>query len=302
MAGIVGSAYCFSAMISFETHRYLYTQEGVYRSLIFAQNLPVAATEPTTFHFYWRVPRDFTRKQVLPLKSAIVTQRPGTEICLWSNVDLSRHPLVIPLLPYITLRRWDWQQEAVGTPVEALSGLTDDSLCYLGGDLFRLLCLYKYGGVYCDMDVVLLRDFSPLLLWQFMYQWGGAGVVACAPALWANGAIMRLFAGSLVARQLLEELARTPGRANDFCWGADLYRKVNGYAILPGAWFNTEWLLGQTLRPFTKSAESAQLYEGAFAWHWHNKWDEPIEEGCKFHLLEQQIERRWKMCSCRQCC
>lgn len=299
MAGTVGSACSCSAMISIETHRSLYTQEGVSESLAFAQALPVVDAEPTDFHFYWRVPREFTRKQVLPVKSAIVTQRPGTRIHLWSNVDLSQHPLVAPLLPFIDLKIWDWKREAVGTPVEHLAGLTDDDYCYLGGDLFRLLCLHNYGGVYCDMDVVVLRDFTPLLLCQFMYQWGAAGVVACAPTLWANGAIMRLFAGSDVSRRLLEELAKVPGRANDFCWGADLYKKVSGYSILPGAWFNTEWVLGQDLKPFTNCPESANLYEGAFTWHWHNKWDAVIEDGSKFHRLEQRVDALWKERSCR---
>jgi len=34
------------------------------------------------------------------------------------------------------------------------------------------------------------------------------------------------------------------------------------------------------------------LYDGAFAWHWHNRWEQPIEAGCKFQLLEAQMDER----------
>ena len=33
------------------------------------------------------------------------------------------------------------------------------------------------------------------------------------------------------------------------------------------------------------------LYEGAFAWHWHNRWDDRIQEGSKFHRLEALIDQ-----------
>ena len=35
----------------------------------------------------------------------------------------------------------------------------------------RLVLLHNYGGVYFDADVLLLRDFAPILGQQFLYKW-----------------------------------------------------------------------------------------------------------------------------------
>ena len=298
-------------MISIETHPELYSFveiKDVFSSLEFAKKLPDKISEQQVcFHFYWRVPKDFGRKQVLPIKSTIVTQDlTKTKIILWSNVDLRDNSHIKPLLPYIELRIWNLSEEIKNTPIEnttVIKGTVDDPLCYLGGDLFRLLCLYKYGGVYIDMDVVVLRDFSPILEYEFMYQWGSSGTIPSGnePILKQNGAIMRINKQSKLAHDLLEQLALTPARPNTTCWGTELYHKVwlknKNWFTFPCAWFNTEWGMSRTIQPFKKDFEgneSSQLFDGAFTWHWHNKWDEPIEIGSKFDILENIIEEKFK--------
>lgn len=294
--------------ICFTTHRELYlfdSTERVFESLRYAKNLPTPEwNEETTFHFYWRVPREFGRKQALPVKSAITTQDLSkTKIVLWSNVDLSDNPYVKPMLPFIQHKIWDLNKEIKDTPLEnssTMRGIVDDYLCYLGGDIFRLLCLHKYGGVYIDMDVVVLRDFSPILPHEFMYQWGSSGTTSSEPVIKQNGAIMRLKANSKLSIDLLEELKTTPAQPNSTCWGTQLYHKVwnknKDWLTLPCAWFNTEWGMSKTIQPFKKNFEgndSSELFDGAFTWHWHNKWDEPIEDGCKFHILENIVENNF---------
>jgi len=296
-------------MISIESNRELYlfdTVERVRKSLDFAKSLPEPIVpEPVTFHFYWRVPKEFSRKQVLPIKSAIVSQKiANTKFILWSNVDLKNNEYLKPLLPFVETRIWDISEQSKSSPLEnanMLKGLIDDPLCYLGGDLFRLLCLHKHGGVYIDMDVVVLRDFSPILPYEFMYQWGASGTFQNEPVIRQNGAIMRLKPYSQLCHDLLNELARTPANPNTTCWGTDLYHKVRqhnkNWTVFPCAWFNTEWGFGIPLEPFKKNAsgnDSSELYDGAFTWHWHNKWDEPIEDGSKFQILESMVDRKFK--------
>ena len=62
--------------------------------------------------------------------------------------------------------------------------------------------------------------------------------------------------------------------------------------VFPSPFFNTEWQADPKFEPFKKTPQSANLYEGAFAWHWHNRWEQPIEAGSKFQLLESQIDAR----------
>jgi hypothetical protein len=295
-------------MVTIESHPELYMYDSLDRvktSLAFANNLPSIYDGKTTFHFYWRVPGPFERKQVLPIKSSIVTQnRDKVDFILWSNTDLSTNEYVKPLLPYITLKQWNLRDEVRDTPLEnagVLNGTVDDPLCYLGGDIFRLLCLYKYGGVYIDMDVAVLRDLNPLLAYEFMYQWGSSGTTKSEPDLRQNGAVMRMFAGSRLATDLLNELRNTPGNPNSTCWGTDLYKKVyqhnRNWYTFPCAWFNTEWGLGIPLQPFKKNQngnDSSELFDGAFTWHWHNKWKDEIEPGSKFYILEQLIDERFR--------
>jgi len=293
-------------MINIEANKELYLFDSIERvksSLDYAKNLPSSGfQDPVTFHFYWRVPREFSRKQILPIKSAIVSQnRKNTKFILWSNIDLSTNPYVEPLLPYIETRIWDVKEESKNTPLDntnVLNGQLDDSLCYLGGDLFRLLCLHKYGGVYIDMDVVVLRDFEPILQHEFMYQWGSSGTTGSEPELKQNGAVMRLTSYSQLSYDLLNELTNTRANPQTTCWGSELYHKVwrnnKNWITFPCAWFNTEWGLPETEQPFKKNFEgneSSELFDGAFAWHWHNRWDEEIQDGCKFQILEDIVEK-----------
>ncbi len=37
---------------------------------------------------------------------------------------------------------------------------------------------------------------------------------------------------------------------------------------------------------------SFSVHEGAFAWHWHNRWDDRIEEGSALQRLEARIDEK----------
>ena len=285
----------------FEACPEIYTDGN--KALAFAKAIPETVyPEKTNFHFCWRVPGEFGRKQVLALKSCITTQNlANVNIILWSNVDLSRNDWIQPIERHIELKIWDPVKEAEGTPLEGLRLLTkDDEHHWLGGDLFRLLALYKYGGVYADQDVVFLRDFAPLLGQEFMYQWG-TETPTSSQATKINGAVMRMFKESKLAAQLLQCLPTMPAGFDSTDWSATLYQHVRRYnkewTVFPCALFNTEWQLyinmGESAHPFRKGPQSELDFDGAFSWHWHNKWDAPIEEGSKFQRLEAKVNERY---------
>jgi 2-polyprenyl-3-methyl-5-hydroxy-6-metoxy-1,4-benzoquinol methylase len=268
-----------------------------WKAIEFAKSIPETVhPEKTDIHFYWREPLPFGRKQAACIKSAIVSQNlDNVRIHLWSNSDLSRNEWVQPIERHIYLHHYDAKVEARGTPLEGWAGLDkDDELCWLGGDLFRLLILYRYGGVYVDCDVLLLRDLAPLLGQEFLYQWG-------TELDKMNGAVMRLFAKSKTAENLLTMIPRMPAGVKSTDWGSTLYGEVRkfdkSFTVFPCAFFNTEWQLyinmGESAHPFKKGNDSHWDFEGVFAWHWHNKWDVPIEEGSKFHRLEARINEKY---------
>jgi len=270
------------------------------KSLEYAKALHPSSNPALVFHCFWRVPRPFGRKQAAMLKSILVHHADPLEINLWSNVDLSKNPLLASIAPWIRFRIWDYDVEREGTLLEYCSSITKyslhDSMCYLESDLFRLLVLHKYGGFYIDMDVLVLRSMAPLNDMEFAYQWGTSGTNPGESVIKANNAVVRLNKGSPLSAELIELLIRNVPKMDSTCWGSDLYSKLNANSMLclPGAWFDSEWgLEGARLNPFGP-CDSIQLFEGAFTWHWHNQWEAAIHERSKFQYLEQIHEELFR--------
>ena len=283
--------------VSLDTHYDLYHDWR--KAIAFCRTLPdVSPSEPVTFHMYWRerfgrfwpTVRPFGRKQALPVKAFIATQDlTMCSLVLWSDRDLSDNDWLRPYLPYLTLRIYDAEREAHDTPLADHPTVyrQRDSRAYRDGDLFRVLVLYKHGGIYADMDTVLLRSLGVFLDQEFLYQWESFDD-KYAPAL------LRLRKGSAFARALIDGLIEIP--AGKYNWGRENMCRAFGLgqriAVFPSPFFNTEWQAVPRFEPFKKMPYSSELYDGAFAWHWHNKWDDPIEPGSKFALLEAQMDER----------
>ena len=268
------------------------------KSLEYAKTMKDVNNE-LIFHCLWRVPKDFGRKQLGVLKSIIANHiNKDIEINLWSNVDLSENTYFKEVSKFVTLRRWNIQDEIRGTILENSPYLNsiDDDHCYLEGDLFRLIVLHKYGGFYLDMDVLVLRDMSPLNDLEFLYQWGTSGFNQNEPNITMNGAIMRLDKGSKLSLEFLEKLSITQPVKDTTSWGTQLYSKIsnNDLLVLPGIWLNSEWGFENTIYSPFKNIGDVELFDGAFTWHWHNKWDDEIEVGSKFQILEEIIEEKLK--------
>ena len=279
----------------------IYRPERVYweKSLEYAKSLKPQTLELPKFHCFWRVPKDLTGKHVAVLKSIIVNNPKGTEINFWSNIDLSKNSLLSDISPYIQFRIWNVYEESKGTILENSKILNNisDSLCYLEGDLFRLLVLHKYGGFYIDMDVLVLRDMSPINHLEFLYQWGTTGFNINEPTFHMNGAVMRLEKNSPLSLEFLEKILENPGRGGSTDWGTVLYSKINknDLLVLPCMWFNSEWGYAEADNiPFKKANQWFNLFDGAFAWHWHNRWDEEIEDGSKFQILESIHNKKFQ--------
>jgi Glycosyltransferase sugar-binding region containing DXD motif len=283
--------------ISPETHYELYHDWR--KALAFCRTLPDASPPAaTTFHMFWRqrvggiwrTVRPFGRKQALPLKAFFATQdQARCSLMLWSDEDLSTNPWIRPFAERLTFRTYRPEVEVRDTPLEPLPAIyrQRDRRVWRDGDLFRALVLHNYGGVYVDMDMVLLRSIGALLNQEFVYQWQDFDGVY-------NGALMHLRKASGFARELLVGMTEIPpGESN---WGRLNFRRAfdRGFAItvFPAPFFNTEWQADLHFEPFKKTPNSSALYDGAFAWHWHNRWNEPIQEGCKFQLLEAQTDAR----------
>ena len=301
-------------MIDIKNNYDLYSD--INQSLEYAKNLkPHKSKDKIILHFYWRVPFDFGRKQLLPIKSALINNyelnKDNLEINLWSNVDLSDNEYLKPLKDFINIKIWNPIEEIKGTILEENINYYQQNIIYddrnwIASDFFRLLCLHKYGGFYFDMDVLILRDLSPLNNLEFLYQWGSSGTTPQEPNIFYNGAIMRLNKDSDASIKLLKETLNLRSAGGTTNWSSTIYSKItdDNLNYLPCAWFNTEWALSNNDRinyynninyemTSFKKEDNINLFDGAFTWHWHNKWHDAIEEGSKFEILENKINEKF---------
>lgn len=284
--------------------RDLYASDKVnyLRSLEVAKSLPIVSNEKMVFHCFWRVPGEFEKKQLAVLKSIIVShldELDNIEINLWSNVDLTTNPYFMEVSEFVKFRNWDLQSELKGTILEGHPYMTleyiGDALCYLEGDLFRLLVLHKYGGFYIDMDVLVLRNMRPLNNYEFLYQWGSSGFEVDHPNITMNGAVMRFNKGSSLSEEALTILGHIPPAKNTMNWGSGLYSKITSEELMvfPGVWFNSEWGREGAMDWYMINRGRVDMYDGAFTWHWHNKWNVVPEVGSKFQILEHMISNKF---------
>ncbi|CAG8625841.1 7055_t:CDS:2, partial [Gigaspora rosea] len=199
----------------------------------FAKSIKLKSGQPREhiiFHAYWRADlRPIGDKQIATLKSFFATQDANfSSLILWTNGNISNTPSLKPLFEHFPnrfiIKNYDVVLESKGTPIEDSPNIKlNDTQAYLDGDLIRLLVLYKYGGMWFDMDSLLIRDFSPLMEHEWLGQWD-----CFMPRGYPfNGAFMRFRKNSPYLCELLFEIANGPvPTKSSIEWGGKLYYKI----------------------------------------------------------------------------
>lgn len=140
---------------------------------------PAAAPEELLYHTYWRTDlRSFGPRQAATIEAFLASQpHAASKLILWSNgaEALRSSPHVRPFLDewasVFEVRQADLAQLAVGTDLDGMVGSVYDSKGWVDGDALRLLLLWHYGGVWMDMDMLLVRDLHTLAETEFVGQW-----------------------------------------------------------------------------------------------------------------------------------
>ncbi len=292
--------------ISYRTHPQYYEDHRQcldYLGTLKAENFKDPAA-PVNFHLYSEV---VNRRQLLAVTSFFATQdQRWAKLILWSDWDVRDNPLLAPWRDTIDFRVFDPVAEAKGTILEGRNDIlwATDTKHYMMSGLLRFLALYKYGGIWYDMDMVLLRNLKPILDQEFAYVW--AREFKDFTKFGPCAAFMGIKAGSDHARICLEELAKAPVTPNSTSRDCDMLAKVyarRSFTVFPSAFFNTEWQMTDTegadgLRAgwYAKTDKSTNLFPEAFAWHWHGSGGDRssarIEPGCKFDLITKHIDSK----------
>jgi len=230
--------------------------------------------EPVIFHMFWgKLPA--AEQAALAIVSFLATQDLEYSLLwVWSplGVHAASDPLFLPftISKHVFFKTFDAMTEAQGTPLEGsyllhAAATSNDPRFYLFGDLVRLLVLAKHGGVYIDMDVLLLRNLGPLLGHEFAEQWG----TSCFES---NGAVLRMKAGSAFAKHILDFVAKTdPNELSPsfapYAWGKLAYYNSLGHFLrVPICFIDSYWLLDS----FDNSSKvHPSNWFGSFAYHLH---------------------------------
>ena len=193
---------------------------------------PALPPVPSLWHVYWKpdTVAGFHAVHAAAVEAWLATQPESAVLVFWVPVPQQPPQALLPLLaafPHrLRTRALDILWEARGSPVEGsyMLRLTDKH-SWIDSDFARMVLLWRYGGFYLDMDVLLLRDATPLLGAEFLTEfgcWGGT-----------NGAVLRMHAGGATATALLQLASQMKPRLAMWTSGPWLLEKFR--ATPPGA-------------------------------------------------------------------
>ena len=259
--------------------------------------------EPIIFHMFWgKLP--VAEQAALAILSFLATQDLDFSVLwVWSplGVDAASDPLFLPFTvsKHIFFKTFDAGTEAKGTALERSHLLhaatsSNDPRFYLFGDLVRLLVLARHGGVYVDMDVLLLRNLGPLLGHEFAEQWG----TSCFES---NGAVLRIKAGSKFSNQIVKFVSKTdpnnlPPSFVPYAWGKTAYyNSLAHFLRIPLCFIDSVWM-GDSFSNSSRIHPSNWF--GSFAYHLHGsvfRNERRIEDGSAYVRVQGELWARFRL-------
>jgi hypothetical protein len=171
----------------------------------------------------WAATQDLSRSTLLVWVPAGAGTGAGTGAGAGAGAEAplaALEPLARLFPGRVRFRVLDLAAEAEGTPLQRSFLLRlRDRFAWVDSDVARLVVLWRYGGVYLDADLLLLRDVAPLLALEFATEF------SCDHAQGVfNNAVMRIVARSAAATALLERAKAIWPRVRSWAYGPTLLR------------------------------------------------------------------------------
>lgn len=280
-----------------------------------------------TFHTYWssNLTSTFEEKQVATLRSFAATQNTNHPLIVWIPKEDEE--------ALITSEAWNYLVNAQGnqtrityqlvkpkeltkdTPLEEFVD-TWRALVEQGNDgkgkddLLRMLVLYRYGGVWFDLDTLFVRDLSPL----FEHEWIAQG--SCSTGMFGNpftGALFHFNKKSPYVCEILEgatdlfnaRIQAENGSTSEIqkrylvtgpeIFGSKLYYRIyrrvlhhgiKPWSILPWCFTDPSQCKRSNSLPslFSNTNFDEKRVRQTFAYHWRDKWS--ATPGTMFKFLD----------------
>ena len=259
--------------------------------------------EKTIYHVYWY--GELKRKQICCINSYLKTQDlSNTELWVWldyKTFELSKHK--VPKHDNIFVKKYIPNEESKGTLFERYQYINQEKYLKFRSDIARVIFLYKYGGLYYDLDMILLKDLKPLLGIEFCYSWG--------PLKTGNNGILRIKKGSDNSIKILEKYKYIMNNGSrhvskydkNFKYKVglvqDVYTQID-IMCFPSVMFDPCWILtdNKTKSKYSKLSNFDDFFNSTnedinnffdnqiFAYHWHSRNNYKIEKDSYFEKLE----------------
>lgn len=257
---------------------------------------------PTIFHCYWN--GELNEKHLGSLKSCYCFHS-DHKIILWLENTSHDNPFLNDARQYAEIRWFDIHSEINNTKfeiewltIDAVENLRRQDLPFYT-DMIRCLLLFKYGGIWFDLDILFLRSIVPIIENYrneiVVYEWENQ----CYPN---NAFFMSLDPGNMKLEQIIDYILKR-NRGWGFQQSHLSYDLPLDFLVLPCEWFDAGWVdtphnmestdffFNDFFLPSDKIWNLENFFPGAFCYHWHNKWNDPIASSSMYTQLMTEIER-----------
>jgi hypothetical protein len=281
----------------------LYTQTYNYQETIeMAKKLEGEYNDPLLFHCFWNGSLNIKHYfSVLSCFYFNIVNRENRKIILWTDSKHEDSDFLRSFNLFCEIRYFDFVEELKdsGLPNNLLNG--NPYYSYVS-DRIRHLLLYKYGGVWFDLDMVFLRNIDPLIS-NFkneimVYTWSDH-------TDFPNGAI---FINTIPKNPKMKHFIDYVVDKNQGFGFQEADLKFDSpvdLLVLPCSWFDGVFLPdfveykpipGVPNKIFFESVDREvtldNFCQGAFTYHWHNLWNYPIEQNSYFHRLYMDLTNK----------
>jgi glycosyl transferase-like sugar-binding protein len=248
---------------------------------------------PVTFVAYWKG-SSLNDKHLAAIQSCYVTNVQNynhRRIILWLH-DNVPNDVNEKIKQFAEIRIYNETDVFKNTPFETRSFINDDRPAFYS-DSVRYALLYTYGGIWLDLDMFFLRSLDPILI----HFGDNICVYAWSNEKYPNGAFMMSLKPLDSRFADIINFFITRNRGIGFQISGVTYFDPLDFLVLPCAWFDPSWVTHPLTVPdcdmfFSASSDKTTLSNfcyGAFAYHWHNRWDVIPDESSPFSCLLREI-------------
>jgi hypothetical protein len=231
-----------------------------------------------TFHCYWN--GNLNEKHLYSILS-----------CYYFNVYNNKHKIILwlennspneyntEISKYAEIKYFSLNDEKTNTGF--LNNFYYNTYVSLYSDVVRYLLLYNYGGVWFDLDCFILRNFDPIFS-NFeneicVYQWENQN--------YPNGAIYICLEPRSEKMKKIIEFIVEQKRGWGFQEANLTYDLPLDMFVLPCSWFDPSFIINPYKMGTDKFFENTDkqynfdnFFKGSFCYHWHNKWNNNIQD------------------------